>query len=77
VTSPIFSPFFALGFIAVWRVCILWFAQDFINHAGSVKNFLQDFVSEDKKSTVEALSGGPQYLEYNWTLNAQDGQRIS
>lgn len=54
-----------------------WFAQDFIDHAGSVKDFLQRFVTKDKKSTVEALSGGPQYLEYNWTLNAQDGQRIS
>lgn len=54
-----------------------WFAQDFIDHAGSVKNFLQRFVSEEKKRTVEALSGDPQYLEYNWALNAQDGQRIS
>jgi hypothetical protein len=54
-----------------------WFAQDFIDHAGSVKNFLQRFVSEEKKRMVEALSGDPQYLEYNWTLNAQDGQRIS
>lgn len=54
-----------------------WFAQDFIDHAGSVKGFLQRFVADDKKSIVEKLNGDPQYLEYNWTLNAQNGQRIS
>jgi hypothetical protein len=54
-----------------------WFAQDFIDHAGSVKGFLQRFVADDKKGIVEKLNGDPQYLEYNWTLNAQNGQRIS
>jgi Protein of unknown function, DUF547 len=54
-----------------------WFAQDFVDQAGSVKSFLQRFVTNDKKGIVEQLSGDPQYLAYNWTLNAQDGQRIS
>jgi hypothetical protein len=54
-----------------------WFAQDFVNNAGSVKVFLLRFVAADKKDIVEKLSGDPQYLEYNWTLNAQDGQRLS
>jgi hypothetical protein len=54
-----------------------WFAQDFIDYAGSIKNFLQRFVADGKKGIVEKLKGDPQYLEYNWTLNAQDGQRIS
>lgn len=53
-----------------------WFARDFIDHAGSVKSFLQRFVTDDKKDIVEQLSGDPKYLEYNWTLNTQDGQRI-
>ena len=54
-----------------------WFAQDFIDHAGSIKSFLQRFVADDKKGIREKLNGDPQYLEYNWTLNAQSGQRIS
>lgn len=53
-----------------------WFAQDFIDYAGSVKSFLQRFVAEENKSIIASHSGDPQYLEYNWTLNAQDGQRI-
>lgn len=53
-----------------------WFAQDFVDHAGSVTNFLQRFVTDDKKSLVEQLSGDPEYVAYNWTLNAQEGQRI-
>jgi hypothetical protein len=54
-----------------------WFAQDFIDAAGSVKGFLQRFVAEEKKSVLASSSGDPQYLEYNWTLNTQEGQRIS
>jgi hypothetical protein len=54
-----------------------WFAQDFIDHAGSVKSFLHRFVVEEKKPILASYSGELQYLEYNWTLNAQDGQRIA
>lgn len=55
---------------------VIWFAQDFIDHAGSVTSFRQRFVTDDKKSIVERLSSDLKYLAYNWTLNAQDGQRI-
>lgn len=53
-----------------------WFAQDFIDHAGSVPKFLLRFVADEKKAIVESLSGDLQYLEYDWTLNAQAGQRV-
>jgi hypothetical protein len=54
-----------------------WFAEDFIDQAGSVVNFVQRFVDDDKKAIVSAKKDDLSYLEYNWTLNAQDGQRIS
>jgi len=53
-----------------------WFAQDFIDDAGSVANFLLRFVANGKKDMVKALADGPHYLEYTWTLNAQAGQRV-
>ena len=62
--------------IALSRI-FTWFAQDFIDSAGSVKSFLQHFVTDNKKAIVERLNGELHYLEYNWTLNAQDGQRMS
>lgn len=54
-----------------------WFADDFVNSAGSVVEFTQRFVADDKKSMLTAKKDDFQYLEYNWTLNAQEGQRIS
>ncbi len=54
-----------------------WFAQDFVDQAGTVSQFLLRFVADEKKAIVESLAGDLQYLEYNWTLNAQDGQRVS
>lgn len=54
-----------------------WFAEDFIGQAGSVVNFIQRFVEDNKKTILSAKAGDLSYLEYNWTLNAQDGQRIS
>jgi hypothetical protein len=54
-----------------------WFAQDFVNAAGSVPNFVERFVDEKKKEIVEARKNDLSYLEYDWTLNAQTGQRIS
>ena len=53
-----------------------WFAQDFVAHSGSVPAFLLRFVGEEKKAILESLTGELQYLEYDWTLNAQEGQRI-
>jgi len=54
-----------------------WFADDFVNSAGSVVGFVQRFVADDKKSMLTAKKDNLQYLEYDWTLNAQEGQRIS
>jgi hypothetical protein len=54
-----------------------WFAQDFIDEAGSVLQFLQRFAADEKKASVAGTIENLQYLEYNWTLNAQGGQRVS
>jgi uncharacterized protein DUF547 len=54
-----------------------WFAEDFVRSAGSVPAFVQRFVADDKKAILSAQNGTLQYLEYDWTLNAQDGQRIA
>jgi hypothetical protein len=54
-----------------------WFAEDFVRSAGSVSAFVQRFVTDDKKAILSAQTGALQYLEYDWTLNAQDGQRIA
>jgi len=54
-----------------------WFAEDFVRDAGSVPGFVQRFVANDKRAILSAKSGDLRYLEYNWTLNAQEGQRVS
>src|SRR5712692_8131828 len=54
-----------------------WFAEDFVRDAGSVPGFVQRFVDDDKRAILSAKSGDLRYLEYNWTLNAQAGQRVS
>jgi len=64
------------GHVAVSSI-FQWFAQDFSDQTGTVPKFLLRFVAEEKKATLENLTGELLYLEYNWTLNAQDGQRVS
>jgi hypothetical protein len=54
-----------------------WFAEDFVRDAGSVPGFVRRFVSDDKKAILSVKSGDLRYLEYDWTLNAQEGQRVS
>ncbi len=54
-----------------------WFAADFINSAGSVVAFVRRFVPEDKQSLLPPTDSELHYLEYDWTLNAQEGQRVS
>ena len=54
-----------------------WFAQDFTDQAGTVPKFLLRYIGEEKKAILESFTGELQYLEYNWKLNAQDGQRVS
>jgi len=53
-----------------------WFAEDFVRSAGSVPRFVQCFVNDDKRKILEAKADALHYLQYNWTLNAQDGQRV-
>ena len=54
-----------------------WFAQDFIDQAGTIPTFLLRFVDDEKKAILATFTRELRYLEYNWTLNAQDGQRVS
>lgn len=54
-----------------------WFAEDFKTNAGSVVEFVRRFVSEEKKSRLNLKDSDLRYLDYNWTLNAQDGQGVS
>ena len=54
-----------------------WFAEDFIANAGSVVKFVRRFVTEEKKAMLNITDSDIRYLDYNWTLNAQEGQRVS
>ena len=54
-----------------------WFAGDFVKKAGSVPDFLAGFVDTEKQQILKNTQQELDYLEYNWTLNAQDGQRVS
>ncbi|MEW6297572.1 MAG: DUF547 domain-containing protein [Thermodesulfobacteriota bacterium] len=67
--------------IAAQRVALSmifrWFAEDFVNAAGSVPDFVARFVDAEKRAVLHARKDDLAYLEYDWTLNAQDGQRIS
>jgi hypothetical protein len=54
-----------------------WFAADFVHSAGSVVAFARRFVPEDKRALLPLSDSALHYLEYNWTLNAQEGQRAS
>jgi hypothetical protein len=54
-----------------------WFAEDFRNNAGSVVAFVRRFVSAEKQAMLNLTDSDLRYLDYNWTLNAQEGQRIS
>jgi hypothetical protein len=54
-----------------------WFAGDFIKEAGSVSQLVQRFVGAEKKGLLQARTDDLGYLAYDWTLNAQEGQRIS
>jgi len=53
-----------------------WFAEDFVRSAGSVIVFVQRFVGAEKSAILDATNGDLRYLDYNWTLNAQDGQGV-
>lgn len=48
-----------------------WFAGDFIKKSGSVEAFIRPYLSDEARSFLE---GNPKiaYLEYDWSLNAQE-----
>ena len=52
-----------------------WFASDFVQQAGSVVAFVRRFVPEEQRAHVPLTDGEIRFLDYDWTLNAQDGQR--
>ena len=55
-----------------------WFAEDFKANAGSVMAFIRRFAPEEKKAMLNLLHDSDlRYLDYNWDLNAQTGQRVS
>jgi len=45
-----------------------WFEPDFVLAAGSLRNFLRRYVEVPATPRFE-------YLDYDWTMNAQEGQR--
>jgi hypothetical protein len=53
-----------------------WFADDFVRSAGSVPAFVQRFVDGDKRAILSEKADALRYLDYDWTLNAQEGQRV-
>ncbi len=53
-----------------------WFADDFVADAGSVRAFVARHLGDEAHRAVVRDSGTPiTYLDYDWTLNAQPGQR--
>lgn len=54
-----------------------WFAEDFKQSAGSVTAFVRRFVGAEKAARLNIPDSELHYREYDWTLNAQEGQRIS
>jgi hypothetical protein len=54
-----------------------WFAEDFKKSDGSVVAFVRRFVVAEKAAGLNISDSELHYLEYDWTLNAQEGQRVS
>lgn len=52
-----------------------WFAEDFIKNAGSVVAFVRRFVPKEKQAMLTLADNDLRYVDYDWTLNAQNGQR--
>ena len=48
-----------------------------MQHAGSVVAFVRRFVPEEQRTRVPLTDSDLHFLDYDWTLNAQDGQRLS
>ncbi len=66
LTDPTRNQFAADG-VAKLSMIFKWFADDFVKAAGSVPAFVSRWVKGEYKDI--------EYLDYDWTLNAQPGQR--
>lgn len=60
---------FGPGGVAKISMIFKWFADDFVAAAGSIPAYLGTWVTLPADATIE-------YLEYDWTVNAQPGQRL-
>lgn len=54
-----------------------WFADDFKQSAGSVTAFVRSFIVAENLTRLNISDSELHYVEYDWTLNAQKGQRVS
>lgn len=45
-----------------------WYEQDFIEHSGSVKEFIYKYVSKEVQNQVDKTKS-IEYIEYDWNLN--------
>lgn len=52
-----------------------WFADDFVKSAGSVESFLARYAPETAPRCLKAGKCRFEYVDYDWTMNAQAGQR--
>ena len=48
-----------------------WFAGDFINNSGSVKNFVMQYAPSDVVDYLKSNDVMLKYFDYNWNLNGQ------
>ena len=47
-----------------------WFSEDFVNHSGSLTNYVQQFVDDPVLARDLATSSyKAEFLEYDWNLN--------
>jgi hypothetical protein len=50
-----------------------WFREDFTRNAKSLADFLAPYLAPEQTQLLRTKA--PTYLEYDWTMNAQPGQR--
>jgi len=55
-----------------------WFGSDFAAGGGSLATFVVRYVATpDRVDALNHQRGQIGFLEYDWTLNVQDGQGVS
>ncbi len=48
-----------------------WYEQDFVREAGSIKDFIQAYVSPPVREKINRASNIA-FIDYNWALNAPE-----